>query len=420
MIISFNRTFCQIIVFIAFCYWVLFCRYQKNGDVGDYIIVAEGILFFIALILRGKEDWNIGVAFFLYIIFIITREIENYYLIGDIEGEAKITIYSELGVAVLFAVLITDALKEKIYILMRNFGALSAFFGCLEFVFKSSWISQFITVKGHRYSLVNMGTDKWRVRTFFLHPVICAVFMIITWILVLYIPYRKKWLQYIVQGFIVMCLIGTKSRSSWISFVVVTILFCVLKSGKNKAEIGRDFIYKWIVVIFLTILICMFFGNWIEMLSNTVSSRLLSGLDGNNEGNYNRVMMIRVGANVFANASIRNKIIGYGSDYAINYLRMHPIRGWNGAVDNTFVTVLLNYGLVGLALHMSIFLISIKNAIKSKSKIVEMSALAVISLFISGFFYEMYSWFTTTICLSVFLLGQSKMGKYSTKVRFVT
>ncbi|RKM61921.1 O-antigen ligase domain-containing protein [Butyrivibrio sp. CB08] len=419
MRLSFDKSLGQLCIFILFCFWIILCRYQRTGDVGDYIFSAEIIFFCVALIIRGRAHWEIGPAFILYITFILVREIESFYLTGAIEGESKIIIYSEFGVAVLLLVLLTDTSKEKIYRLLRNFGVANALIGCFEYTYKTSWIAKYIMVPTHRYFLQNMGTDQWRVRTVFLHPVICAVFMIITWILLLYIPINNRWLQRFAQGVTVVCLIETKSRSSWISFAVVTFLYFLVRQAKGKKEIDRSFIFRWMVAVVFLILLALLCSDWFEMLFNTVSSRLIAGLNKNNEGNYNRMMMIRIGTSIFGKAKPLNRMFGNGANYAINYLRAHPIRGWNRAVDNTYVTVLLNYGIVGLFLQLSILLLSVQNMIKTKSKMTEMCALAVISLFVSGFFYEMYSWFTTTVCLSVFLLGQGEMVKHTAKVRFV-
>lgn len=62
--------------------------------------------------------------------------------------------------------------------------------------------------------------------------------------------------------------------------------------------------------------------------------------------------MIRNGLNDWMRSGLIQKLFGGGATYAIDYLKNYTIRGWNTAVDNQYLTILMNFGLVGEVLFL--------------------------------------------------------------------
>ena len=406
MRITVGRINIRMFLFLIFVMFIAYSRYQKSENVGDLMVAVEGSLILVALFLKRSEIRTVSYAFVIYVLSVISRLAQSYYLTRGIEGEAKVMVYRELGTALFLALIIANDSKEKFYLLLRNVGIFNAFAGCVEFFTRSCWFSRFITLANHQYMFQNAGTERWRVRTMFLHPLVCAVFTLVTWVILIYMPCRNKWIQILSQIAVIICLIGTKARSSWISLAVVCMMIFFVRQIKGKIELSREFIYRMGLAAVLIILLIVFFGDSIANLFEVVLNRLVSAMSIKDVGHYNRVTMFKFGLEEFNKAPMKNKLLGFGPDYAINMLKAHPIRGWNKAVDNTYVTLLLNYGLLGLLLHLTVLFYSIRNMFKTKSMISEMCAIGVISIFISAFFYEMYSWFTVTVCFSMLLLGQ--------------
>ena len=406
MRITLGRINIKMFLFFIFVMFIAYSRYRKNDNVGDLMVVVESCLILVALFLRRSNEKTLSYAFNIYMLFIISRLAQSYYLTGGIEGEAKVIVYRELGTAVFLSLIVVSDSKEKFYLLLRNVGIFNAFAGSVEFFTQSCWFSRFITVANHQYMLQNAGTERWRVRTMFLHPLVCAVFTLVTWVLLIYMPCRNKWIQFFSQIAVIICMIGTKARSSWISLAIVSIMIFFVRQIKGKRELSRGTIYRLGLAAIAIILLVVFFDDSIFSLLEVVINRLVSAMSIKDVGHYNRVTMIRFGLTEFNKAPIKNKLLGFGTDYAINMLKAHPIRGWNKAVDNTYVTLLLNYGLLGLIMHLSVLFFSIRNMFKTKSIISEMCSIGVVSIFISAFFYEMYSWFSVTVCFSILLLGQ--------------
>ena len=365
MRITLGRINIRMILFFVFVMFIAYSRYQRSENVGDLMVVVEGCLILVALFLKRSEIKTMSYAFNMYILFIISRLAQSYYLTKGIEGEAKVIVYRELGTAVFLALIIANDSKEKFYLLLRNVGIFNAFAGCVEFFTRSCWFSRFITVANHQYMLQNAGTERWRVRTMFLHPLVCAVFTLVTWVILIYMPCRNRWIQILSQMAVIVCLIGTKARSSWISLVVVCIMIFFVRQVKGKSELSRGAIYRLGLAAVVMILMIVFFGDSIASLLEVVINRLVSALSIKDVGHYNRVTMFKFGLQEFNKAPLKNKLLGFGPDYAINMLKAHPIRGWNKAVDNTYVTLLLNYGLMGLLMHLIVLCYSVRNMLKT-------------------------------------------------------
>ena len=96
------------------------------------------------------------------------------------------------------------------------------------------------------------------------------------------------------------------------------------------------------------------------------------------------------------------KSFGSGNGYAYDFLLTHPIRGWNGAVDNQYLTVLMDFGLVGIVFLFSLIYYAFKKTISSENEINQLCALCLLAMFISGFFYEMFSWIFVTLLFCLF------------------
>lgn len=102
--------------------------------------------------------------------------------------------------------------------------------------------------------------------------------------------------------------------------------------------------------------------------------------------------MIRNGLNDWMRSGLIQKLFGGGATYAIDYLKNYTIRGWNTAVDNQYLTILMNFGLVGEVLFLYLAYKIATITLKAKNSKIEFWGLTCISMLISTFFYEMLSW----------------------------
>ena len=292
--------------------------------------------------------------------------------------------------------------KETLKII-RNTGGILSLLGVVECITKQSLFLQFITVESRQYMVEQLGTSAARVRLIFIQPIICAVFMVFFWLSLLYSPFKNRILNIVFGLSIIISILGTQSRSSWIAFVCVTLL--ALKNKIKTYQFKKNDFYGGVIFLILCIVVVCFNWKSLHAVFNLWWMRWVAGLNTTNASNYNRMTMIRNGLSDWMSASFIQKLFGGGATYAIDYLKNYAIRGWNTAVDNQYLTILMNFGLVGEVLFLSlVYKIGIIT-LKAKNPRIEFWGLACISMFISTFFYEMLSWtmitmlFTLSICM---------------------
>ncbi|MBQ8945330.1 MAG: O-antigen ligase family protein [Lachnospiraceae bacterium] len=383
---------------------VIFCKYNIESRMG-YIIFPVEFIFAFVLYSRQTEDGRLnGVSvrrvIYVYFFFMIYRIFVSALITGSLYDGTKKILYYEVGVLFLlyFAVCLTNA--EDIIITLRNIGIVNAVLGVYETITRSSIFMRFIDVENRIQFSNLLGTENNRARTIFFHPIICAVFCTYIWCILLYYPMKGKWINTISQIALIICLMGTKSRSSWISFAIVNVIYLVQRLSKKKGTIEIGNIFYGLVFAIFMIVIFIIQRDYILSAGRVLLNRWMLVLDADDAGNYNRITMIRNGLQDFAGWGVLSKIFGKGYLYAYNLLQRHSIRGWTTAVDNSYLTALLDYGIGGLLFLFYFIYISIKS-IHSRSRLHKMCGLSILSLFISGFFYEMFSWFTPNFLLAL-------------------
>lgn len=393
----------KIVLFELFVVIMFICQFRLAEKQG-YILFPLEICIVCLYFFWNKHKLRVpSTPILLYLFFIVYRIIFSFIMSGGDIKSVKALFYKELGMIFLCWFLTERYSSISIIRKIKNFGFIMSIFGCYEFVTHSAVFMKFITVESRMYMRVNLGTAEMRVRTVFLHPTICGVFMTLAWLCVLFIPYRKRWLNYVAKITIFLCLLGTQSRSNWIAFFIINLLYIWRKYKKKGISLEKRNIIQAAVLLILALIIAVIFNEYIKNIYQLVINRWIAGMDSNNAGNYNRVTMIKMGLQEWTNLGIPEKIFGSGSGYAKAFLLKHPIRGWSAAVDNQYLTVLLDFGLLGLILLLWIGGYIFKIVILDDNEIDQLCGLGLLSMFISAFFYEMFSWITITLMFSLFL-----------------
>ncbi|MCI9462447.1 MAG: O-antigen ligase family protein [Lachnospiraceae bacterium] len=397
----------RMILFEIFVVILFFCQFRLAQKQGYILLFLEIIIGFIYWIWNKRKIRMLSYPALIYFLFIIYRIVLSLLVSGGMVDNIKTILYKELGMFLLCVLLVQGCSRLPIIKRIRDFGVVVSILGCYELVTHSSIFLPYITVESRIY-IQTLGTAKTRVQTIFMHPTICGVFMIITWFCVLFIPYKKNWKNYLSKFFVFLCLLGTQSRSCWIAFFVVNVLYMWKNYKTNKIYLNKNHFFHICIFLIFTVILAFIFREYIIKVFQTVVKRWLDGMDSNNAGNYNRVTMIKMGLHEWGNLDILRKIFGAGNGYAYQLLLSNPIRGWRGAVDNQYLTVLLDFGLVGFFLLIFLAGYIFIKTIRSSDSTYQFFGLCLLSMFISGFFYEMFSWITVTLlfCLFISILEQ--------------
>ncbi len=395
-----------VIAIITLSSMVMYCKYTVEARQG-YLVFPVEIFFSMLLLvrLRGKKRMISRYGKMILIFnfsFMLYRIVSSSIITGEFYYSAKKIIYYEVGVFFLIILSLQLLSIESLISIIRFIGIANALIGVYETFSKTSVFLRFIYVSSRRMNTSGLGTTAARARTFFIHPTICAVFCVFTWCVFLYYPLKNKWLNIFSMLLILICMLGTQSRSSWIAFALISVVFIIQKFINRDVKVSVPQLVLLGSFLLATVIVFFLFNDFFEERLAVVWNRWQSGMDINNAANYNRVAMIKLGIRDFAKDRRIYQLFGRGLGYGYRLLQRHSIRGWRGAVDNTFLTTLLDYGIIGCTFLIGYLLIIIK-CIFEKRKIYQLCGLVLLSLYVSCFFYDMYGWFTPNLLISMSL-----------------
>lgn len=390
------------LVIYFFIILIFFLQFKIAARQGYILLPFEiiiGLLFFV----WNKQNikiWHKNSIMKIWSLFLIyslaISIIIDFTYVSAYQG----IIYKEIGMT--FICFFAAQYVNHDYFLKaaRNIGIVLSVIGDIEYVTKNSIFLRFITVESRQIMISQLGSSAARVRTVFIHPVICAVFTAFFWICLLYAPFKEPFKNVLSAISIIICILGTQSRSSWIALVCVTVIYLLKRLTVYRFRFKRNNIYLCGVICILSAVIIYF--NW-QNISSALSvfyERWMASFNISHVGNHNRLTMIKMGIRDWKDAGVVQKVFGGGASYAINYLRQHSIGGWSTAVDNQYLTILMDFGVIGeivfLYLVCRVFILTVK----SKNIMTEFYGMVLISLFISTFFYEMLSWTIVTMLFS--------------------
>lgn len=383
---------------------MFFCQFRMPAKQGYLFLPLEmmlGGLFWIWNSEKKQISFN---AVSIYAALSIYRIILTFIMAGISFDNIKIIVYREVGMLFICYMYVSkNSCCHYIITVLRNIGFLISVLGCYEFITKSSLFTKFITVESRIYFQSVVGTSAARSSIIFIHPIICGVYETTFWLCTIFFPYKKAWMNYLAKIVILIALLGTQSRSSWVSFLIVNALYLWLKKDRKNIRIKEsDFL---IGILFLSVVSGIVVVNWRKICqeASVLLNRMLASFDSTHSGNYNRMTMIKVGLTEWKNADLAEKLFGFGNGYALSYLKAHSIKGWSTAVDNQYLTILLDNGLIGLLILLALIIYVFNKIRCCNNKIKQLSGFVIISMFISGFFYEMFTWITVTFLFCLFI-----------------
>lgn len=359
----------------------------------------------IKITLFKKGIANTYLIFMLYSIFISTFimifEREDYIL--------------DKLLRLIFVLILYFTISNVIYLLdieqfiysLRSLICLCGILGIFESILKKEILGIITNDATRSWYILTEKTSEYRIHTLFMHPILYAAILVLGIIILYYFPYKNYQKNLIFKIILFFNLLATKSRSSWIACLLVILLIIIKHfSYKSKTTIQKK---KIITIVFLLcsvgILFLIFHQHFFDFGSE-IYSRILGGFTGKYQDGSRgvRLAIIEKAFLEFRNnTSFGDFIFGKGSGYALYFISSHPISGWNSAIDNQYISILFDYGLIGLILNLYILFKSFFIFIKSRNNILSMCSLSLVSLYISMFFYECFE-FRVFNFIIIFLL----------------
>ena len=304
-----------------------------------------------------------------------------------------------------------DSVGRVFFSLYRDFMLLCSAFGLVEYVLKIQPYKRFITSASWRNNFENYGDislNTYRMMLIFNHPIHYGVLLMCGIIALYYIPYKNKYINYIAYALMLFNVILTQARTSWILLVLFFILVYTKKTVKNRnfrpiplKKLGYLIliITALLFVIYLIAVLPIFEG-----IRDIINKRLVENDSKNPLGA--RITNFSIVGQIKDRYGILFFLFGGGNGFAISYLHDHPtLNGWISAIDNQFLTVFIDFGIVGLTLFLSLLFVSVYKFYKNAASIQDINYVIIILLILSGISYE-FMGINTVLILFVITLSQ--------------
>ena len=353
----------------------------------------------IGILYCNKENLSFSLLeknWFIFVIFTVVSTLINSLMNRYAQFNQASPIITELRIYVfpLLAIFLLTKKCDKLtfLIIYRNFVSFFSLLGLFEIVthnqFYSKWITSLVA-KNNFQIYGNISLADYRTTLIFYHPYFYSVILVIFLICLLYIPFKNKFFQisFFILG--IINLLFTQTRASWISFLIVLLLFL---TKNNKRESRYINLIKLMLIILLIILFTNYIVNAIPGLPESMNKIIYSRINVLFNGNIDQASGARLGQlNLIQhNNTFALKLIGGGENYAINILQIYPVNGWNLSIDNQYLMTYMDYGLIGLSIYLIFVFNSFKYFFKTTSKLDNAIALSLISILISSIFFSTY------------------------------
>lgn len=330
---------------------------------------------------------------FIFISYTLIESIfSNIFFNVEKDGSAISSIYYlVIFMIILYFVQFCD--RTYFFKIIRNFMAVCSVLGIIEYVTGFQFYKNWITVDNieRTYQIYGIpGTENYRLILFFGHPIFLSVFLTIFLIFLFYIPFNKKIINIFFELIGIICLILTQARSSWISLSIVLIFYIFV--SKKISSIKIKYVVRFFVTVFLLGILIYIFNNinnpFFQNIGTIFKERINSILVSPETASGARMANLSL-INYVSSSWIM--ILGGGNGYALSLLKAHPtVNGWTNAVDNQYLTFLINYGIIGLVIFIYFVILCIKTLYTTRDKINKMIILSIMSIIFAGYFFEFY------------------------------
>lgn len=377
-----------------------------NNNYFSYLIIITYFAYYSNIVLKNgikKSYVNKEYILLIYILFMImiTTTLVNIENKSNINSLIKIFI---MLTTVILGFELGCIEKRRYYIsgfiIINRFMMIINLCGILEFLLKYNYFINFIVdenVRGwHTWSI---GTSYYRIFTVFTHPIIYANMLVIVFWINFLLEKNKKY-RAINTILIIFCLYATKSRSSWIAFVI-TILIYYISGVRIKNKLTYRHIINSLIII-LSILLLSHLNLFKDIINNIINRFTELFNNGGTESSIQRIGTINYILDTLYNQSIIKTLLGNGFGQVAKLMNKVTISIKDfTSTDNQYLSILIEFGIVGIILNIIMILRVFLKFLKSECKFEKNILILFISMSINMFFYELYGW---NIILYLYLL----------------
>lgn len=366
---------------------------QYNYLDGIYKVCSILILIYVYFFKHKKYQIQIVENKVIYIIYISISMILS--LIIGYKNKVAISYFINLAILTMILVRILQVYGNDYFNqFFINFIRIMLIFNIIsiiELTLNTNFWVNFLP-EYDRVNFIGIGREGFRIFSTFRHPIVYGNILVITiGIIITFRMYFNKVYYYIN---IVLCLVnlyGTRSRSSWIAFVVLILFLLIIKIKQCTRMKKKKLLLGSMTVILISIIMIGIFGNEVLQILQTIIDRF-SFSDNNIESKTQRIGAIKNILNSF-NHNILSLFIGNGMRTTGKFMIENQVLldGFM-SVDNQYITMLYDMGIVFLIvviLYIVNSIFSIFTYMCSKDRL---PILIIVITSVNMFFYEALFW----------------------------
>ena len=306
----------------------------------NYLFYAVFILMFVYDIYKNKFEFSYNCIFILFLLSTVVTMYLNSYSMSEYVNEIKFILLGMFQFFIFFNVLIKNKdIKLKILSsVILGICFISHIFSIIFYIFRV----RFVLNKVYGFHFDGSFTGIYDNENIL--GIICFIGIVFSFIFLNYykdILFKKIAIINIILSIIMLFLVS--ARSAVIAFLVFCFVFTAI-TFKNK----------WIVILFF--IVCCLFSVYL-LINNDLLIRLLNG----RYEIWEQVLSI-----------VKDNILfGYSKTDSINILANSTIRFLSGVREggthNTFLDILLSYGIIALILFVSfisVYLVKVYTILK--------------------------------------------------------
>lgn len=352
--------------------WLTVKAYTKNKWLSVFVVIAFGVTT-LSFVLR-RVSWMEEAKAFCYILILI----DALFIYGQ-----RPKVY-EKGMKMILSIIVISAL----------YGIIEALVSYN--VFEQYFVADYI--RGY------YGTALYRIASIFMHPIVCGQVLLIGFWFVAF--FYDKWKRVSCLIIIALGIYYTKSRSIWgglIFSIAILVLVKMIEFFLKHRIQKRKLLYIPFTMVFVYFLykIGMF-----DTIINSIYERILAASGSTSELARQSMSMYTINYMIH-DASMLQRLFGYGMDSSKSWIYKSGafVKAYD-AIDNSYLTVMYEFGLVGL---LTIVILIVRKIIecfcknKSTTKLNSASIMAIVACAIPLYFYDFYGWlpiyFLFTYCV---------------------
>ena len=384
---------------LVFLWWTILFLEVQGMHIG-YMTLLWMVFGFLSFIYKKRIDIHVNTPYiilFSFFIFVFGSTLINHLYITKNLYYEKIVPLSACIFLIPAGVVLFVVSNKYLHVFFQTFRGLiivSCLLGIYDFLTKNFWYEAIIQSPTAIDNFSNYchldGKSAYRLTLFFYHPIFYSVILFVFIVYVFYFPLKNIFLGCLELLVLFSNMILTHGRTG----MAITGVFFVFYFVRHKKHIYEYKQHAVILGAFCIIAVTFLFIAY-PALANELFRKIFKRIISTRNGFWGAVRMNnwKLVRDVWKEGNFLQILFGGGYLSGYTYLQSHPIilssaEIWSGAIDNQYITFLLDYGIAGTLLFFTYIIAICRSLYNAATREDEFLCCAILGICISGLTYE--------------------------------